>query len=192
MATDTKKSGGTLEDFLSEFEQLTSKITEEAYKQANDEDEKAVIKSFSPALVNQVTELNNFIRENSAKSSRQQKSQVEQALKVTSGVSLVQHAKGIFPSLGSVVGKLGISRFIKEIKKVFRIILDLLGISLPKWLDGLLNIIDEIFDAIFSAGSAKMASTLSVQEQNYLSELTQLAKLQQANQFKYQDDEDED
>lgn len=67
-----------------------------------------------------------------------------------------------------------------------------MGTSLPKWLDGLLNIIDEIFDAIFSAGSAKMASTLSVQEQNYLSELTQLAKLQQANQFKYQDDEDED
>lgn len=99
MATESKKSGGELENFLLEFEQLTSKITEEAYKQANDEDEKAVIKSFSPALVNQVTELNNFIRENATKSSRQQKSQVEQALKVTSGVSLVQNAKGIFPVL---------------------------------------------------------------------------------------------
>ena len=192
MANESKKTDGQLDVFLSGFQDLTSQIVEQAFKQANDEDEKAVIKAFSPTLVNQVTELNNFILENASKSSRQQKSEVEQVLKVTSGISLVQNVKGIFPSIGSTLGKLGISRIIKEIKKIIRIILDALGINLPTWLDGLLNIIDEIFDAIFGAGSSKLATTLSIQEQNYLAELTQLAKLQQANQFKYQDDNEED
>lgn len=192
MAADLKKSKGQLEDFLSEFKDLATQITEQALKQADNEDEKAVIKAFSPTLINQVTELNNFILENANKSSRQQKAEVEQVLKVTSGVSLAQNAKGIFPSIGSVVGKLGLSRIIKEIKKIIRAILDALGIKLPKWLDALLNIIDEIIDAIFGAGSAKLATTLSIQEQNYLAELTQLAKLQEANQFKYQEDNDND
>ena len=192
MSTETKKTDGQLEVFLKEFQDLATQITEQAFKQANDEDEKAVIKSFSPTLISQVTELNNFILENASKSSRQQKAEVEQVLRVTSGLSLAQNAKGIFPSIGSVLGKLGLSRIIKEIKKIVRAILDALGIKLPKWLDALLNIIDEIIDAIFGAGSAKLATMLSIQEQNYLAELTQLAKLQQANQFKYQDDNDED
>lgn len=192
MPTESKKSDGQLEVFLSEFQELTSKTVEQALKQADDEDEKAVIRAFSPTLINQVSELNNFIRLNAEKSSRQQKSEVEQVLKVTSGVSLAQNAKGLFPSIGSVLGKLGLSRIIKELKKIVRMILETFGIKLPKWIDALLNIIDEIFDAIFGANSAKMATTLSIQEQNYLAELTQLAKLQQANQFKYQDDSDED
>lgn len=192
MPTESKKTEGQLEVFLSEFQDLTSKTVEQAVKQADDEDEKAVIKAFAPTLIGQVTELNNFILENAEKSSRQQKLEVEQVLKVTSGVSLAKNAKGLFPSIGSILGKLGLSRVIKEIKKILRMILEAFGIKLPKWIDALFNIIDEIFDAIFGAGSAKMATTLSIQEQNYLAELTQLAKLQQANQFKYMDDSDED
>lgn len=191
MATVSKKSENQLEAFLSGFQELAIETTKQALQRAKDEDEKAVIAAFSPALINQVAELNNFIREKASNSSRQETAQIEQVLRVTSGVSLVQNAKGIFPSLGSIVGKLGLSRIVKEIKKIVRAILDLFGI-LPKWFDALANLIDELFDAIFGAGSAKLATVLSIQEQNYLAELTQLAKLQQANQFRYQNDSDED
>jgi hypothetical protein len=139
-----------------------------------------------------VSELNNYIREAASRSSNQQISEIEQVLKVTAGVSLTKNAKGILQSISSIIGKLGLSRIIKEIKKIVRAIMDALGIKTPKWLNALYNIIDEIFDAILSAGSSKLATILSIQEQNYLAELTQLAKLQQANQFRNQDDEDDE
>ncbi|TVZ22882.1 hypothetical protein JM84_1796 [Dokdonia sp. Hel_I_63] len=192
MPTETKKSDNVLEQFLSEFETLVSGITEHALKNAEDEDEKAVIQSFAPSLNNQIFELNQFIREGSKKSSKQQEHDVIEVLKISSGVSLAKNAKGMFPSIGSLVGKLGIDRIIKEIKKIIYAILDMIGIKLPKWLDKIINLIDEIIAFILSGGSSKMMTTFSIQEQNYLNELTQLAKLEQAHQFKFQEDEDEE
>ena len=190
--TDTLKTESLLEQFLIGFQELAKEITEKSIKQANDEDEKTVIQAFSPSVINQVSELNNYIREAANRSSKQQISEIEQVLKVTSGVSLTKNAKGILPSIGSIIGKLGLSRIIKEIKKIIRAIFEALGIKIPKWLDALFNIIDELFDSIFSAGSSKLATILSIQEQNYLAELTQLAKLQQANQYRNQEDEDDE
>ena len=192
MPTETKKSENVLEQFLSEFETLVSGITEHALKNAEDEDEKAVIQSFAPSLNNQIFELNQFIRESAKKSSKQQERDVLEVLKISSGVSLAKNAKGMFPSIGSLVGKLGIDRIIKEIKKIIYAILDMIGIKLPKWLDKIINLIDEIIAFILSGGSSKMMTTFSIQEQNYLNELTQLAKLEQAHQFKFQEDEDEE
>ena len=192
MPTETKKSENVLEQFLSEFETLVSGITEHALKNAEDEDEKAVIQSFAPSLNNQIFELNQFIRESAKKSSKQQERDVIEVLKISSGVSLAKNAKGMFPSIGSLVGKLGIDRIIKEIKKIIYAILDMIGIKLPKWLDKIINLIDEIIAFILSGGSSKMMTTFSIQEQNYLNELMQLAKLEQAHQFKFQEDEDEE
>jgi hypothetical protein len=192
MPTETKKSDNVLEQFLSEFETLVSGITEHALKNAEDEDEKAVIQSFAPSLNNQIFELNQFIRESAKKSSKQQEHDVIEVLKISSGVSLAKNAKGMFPSIGSLVGKLGIDRIIKEIKKVIYAIVELIGIKLPKWFDKIVNLIDEIITFILSGGSSKMMTTFSIQEQNYLNELTQLAKLEQAHQFKFQEDEDEE
>ena len=192
MPTETKKSENVLEQFLSEFETLVAGISEHALKNAEDEDEKAVIQSFAPSLNNQIFELNQFIRESAKKSSKQQEHDVIEVLKISSGVSLAKNAKGMFPSIGSLVGKLGIDRIIKEIKKIIYAILDMIGIKLPKWLDKIINLIDEIIAFILSGGSSKMMTTFSIQEQNYLNELTQLAKLEQAHQFKFQEDEDEE
>ncbi|WP_396596431.1 hypothetical protein [Dokdonia sp. R86516] len=192
MPAETKKSDNVLEQFLSEFETLVSGITEHALKNAEDEDEKAVIQSFAPSLNNQIFELNQFIRESAKKSSKQQERDVLEVLKISSGVSLAKNAKGMFPSIGSLVGKLGIDRIIKEIKKVIYAIIELIGIKLPEWFDKIINLIDEIIAFILSGGSSRMMTTLSIQEQNYLNELTQLAKLEQAHQFKFQEDEDEE
>lgn len=52
--------------------------------------------------------------------------------------------------------------------------------------------IDEIFDAIFSDGSPKIADTLSKMETNYLAELTQLTKFQRATEFRYAEEDEEE
>ena len=192
MATTAAKKEPQLEVFLNGFQELIKAATERSLELATDEDEKNVIKPFSLTLVNQATELNNFIRASTKKISKQQSSEIDKLLSVTSGVSLVESAKGILPSLGSVVGKLGFSRIVEMIKKIIRAIFDLLPIKLPKWIDSLIDLIDEILNSILSVGSSKLATMLSVQEQNYLAELTELAKLQQANLFKYQDNDDDD
>lgn len=192
MPENAKNNNDELISFLSGFQKLVGQIGEEAIKATNDQDEIAVIKAFVPSVVNQVTELGNHVISIFESSSLQQKSEVLQVLKVGSGNTLVNGAKGIFPSIGSLVGKLGLDRIIKEIKKVIIAILEVFGIKLPKWLDGIINLIDEIIAFILSGGSPKIATILSIQEQNYLAELTQLSKLQQANQFKYMVDEDED
>jgi|GEM_PF-5320101 len=192
MATDNKNTANPLDSFLKEFHQLTIRITEESHKRADDEDEKAVIKAFSPTLIDQVNGLNGYIREQVRKGSKQQIAETDRVLSLTSGVSLAKNASGVLPSVGSVLGKLGLSRIVKELKKIFRAIMDVLGVVLPPWFDALLNLIDEILDGILSAGSAKMATTLSIQEQNYLSELTHLSKLQHANRLRFSDDDDDE
>lgn len=192
MNKEAKAEENLLSMFLGEFGKFAEQISEAALRQTEDEDEKAVIRAFAPSLVNQVSELSNFIREQAARSTKQQMAEVNQVLKLTSGVTLAQSAQGLLPSIGSVIGKLGIARILEELKKIVRGIFEAFNIKMPKWLELILLIIDELANTILSAGSAKMATTLSIQEQNYLAELTQLAKLQQASQFKYQEDEDDE
>lgn len=181
-----------LTQFFGEFRELVNLIPREIQTLQEDADEKAVVQAFAQTLYNQVDQLSDYVLGLVGRSSKQRQAEVQHVLLVTSGMTLVKEAKQMLPSIGSVAGKLGLSRVVKELKKIIRLILDAIGAPLPRWMDGLLNLIDEILDAILSAGSAKMATTLSIQEQNYLAELTQLAKLQQANQFRSQNDDDDE
>ena len=190
---DTKDLGESLlKAFLGEFETFIGDMLKHALKAAEDEDEKAVISAFHPTLVSQVKELNAYALSSEKRASKQQKAEVAQLMKISSGVSLAKNGNGLLGSIGSAIGKLGISRIVKEIKKIIREIFKLLGIKFPRWLDGIFLLIDEIVDAILGAGSAKIASVLSRQEQNYLAELAQLEKLQQASSFRWDSDDDED
>ena len=190
---DTKDLGESLlKTFLGEFETFIGDMLKHALKAAEDEDEKAVISAFHPTLVSQVKELNAYALSSEKRASRQQKAEVAQLMKISSGVSLAKNGNGLLGSIGSAIGKLGISRIVKEIKKIIREIFKLLGIRFPRWLDGIFLLIDEIVDAILGAGSAKIASVLSRQEQNYLAELAQLEKLQQASSFRWDSDDDDD
>ena len=190
---DTKDLGESLlKAFLGEFETFIGDMLKHALKAAEDEDEKDVISAFHPTLVSQVKELNAYALSSEKRASKQQKAEVAQLMKISSGVSLAKNGNGLLGSIGSAIGKLGISRIVKEIKKIIREIFKLLGIKFPRWLDGIFLLIDEIVDAILGAGSAKIASVLSRQEQNYLAELAQLEKLQQASSFRWDSDDDED
>lgn len=181
-----------LKTFMSEFQELLNLIPREAEAGADDADVQTVIKSFAQVVRNQSETLSDYLVGTYDRASKQQKLDVDQVLLMTSGEELATNGKAMLPSIGSIAGKLGLSRVVKEIKKIVRLVIDALGIALPRWMDGLLNLMDEILDAILSAGSAKLATTLSIQEQNYLAELTHLARLQQANQFRFQVDDEEE
>ncbi|MBN8570964.1 MAG: hypothetical protein J0M18_15150 [Ignavibacteria bacterium] len=181
-----------LSDFLLKFEQIPNDIIESLHKVTDDADEKNVINSFAPTLVNQFKELSSFVVEKSSRASSEGLRNSEQFLKISSGNSLVNNLKLSLPSIGSIVGKLGISGIIQEIKKIVMGILEAFGITLPKWLTKIINLIDEIINDLLGGGSIKMHTALSQKEQNYLAELTHLARLERASEFKYSDDEEED
>lgn len=170
-----------LNDFLTEFQNFASQVTEAALHHAQDEDEKAVINAFAPAFLNQTKELSNYVLAQSSVVSRQQSADADQVLKVSSGATLAKGAKGLFPSIGSIIGKLGLDRILKELKKIIKAILKAFGIKLPKWLDAIINLIDEILAAILSGGSSKVSTILSEQEVLYLKEITELEKLEKAS-----------
>ncbi|MET3536762.1 hypothetical protein [Chryseobacterium limigenitum] len=187
-----QKTENLLQEFLRKIESLPVEITENLLKYSNDEDEKNIINTFAPTLKNQFKELSLFINEQSMKGTRQGNSDVEQFLKIASPNQMMSNMKIALPSIGSIVGKLGIDGIVKEIKKIIKEILGLFGINLPKWIDGLLTLIDEILNIIFGGGSAKMRIAMSQIEQHYLAELTQLAKLKKATKELSNDEENDE
>lgn len=70
-------------------------------------------------------------------------------------------------------------------------LLEAFGIKIPKWLEVLFLLIDEIVKLFFSTGSPSLASILSRMEQDYLAELTQVSRLQRENDLRSELDNEE-
>lgn len=180
-----------LNEFLQRFEKIPTQIVDSLLKVTEDEDEKNVINSFAPTFKNQFQELSRFVSEKTGVATRQGIAEAETFLRVSSGTALADNLGLALPSIGSIVGKLGIAGMVQEIKKIIKKLLELFGIRLPPWIDGIVNLIDEILNHLLGGESTKTRNALSQMEQNYLAELTQLAKLERASQFKFQTEEEE-
>lgn len=188
----TQNPESLLSDFLKKLENLPADITDNLVKVSSDEDEKNIINTFAPVFKTQFKELSFFIGEQSQKASKQASADVEQFLKIASPVQMMSNLRIALPSIGSIVGKLGIDGIIKEVKKIIKELLGLFGITLPKWIDGLLTLIDEILNIIFGGGSTKFRIALSQLEQHHLAEQTQLAKLKRATKDLFGDEDEDD
>jgi hypothetical protein len=182
------KTDTTPTDLLSEFlrglVQLPKVMVDGMLNQAESEDEREVIRTLGNTLSNQFSELTVYIRERSGKLSAQQRQESEQVLRLSSAGSLIASGSSLAANLAPQVAKIGLVGIIREIKKIIRMLLEAFGIKIPKWLDILLTLIDELVDLFFSTGSPSLASTLSKMEQDYLAELTQLARLQRENELR--------
>ncbi|HMR42351.1 MAG TPA: hypothetical protein PKC40_00890 [Saprospiraceae bacterium] len=179
-------------EFLQNFEKIPSEIVDALLRVTTDEDEKSVINAFAPTLVEQFKELSVYLNDASTRTTRQGVAEVEKFLKVSSGVTLTNNFRTALPSIGSVVGKLGLSAIIQEIKKIIKFIFQILKKEPPAWLDSLLLIINQIINHLLSGGIIKTKNALSQGEQNYLAELTAHAKLQKASISIFEDVDDED
>lgn len=180
-----------LSTFLEQFGQLGKAIVQGMLKQAENEDEREVIRSLGGTLENQFIELSSYMRDRARRLSSQQRQEVEQFLRISSAVTLVAGGSGLAKNLASPVVRIGLSNIINEIKKIIQH-LGIFGITLPSWVIPLLLLIDEIIHDLFGIGSPRLANTLSRMEQNYLAELTHLSRLQRESQNLNQTNDEED
>lgn len=178
MDATKNESKSLLIEFTKEVEGIPQLITDALIKNANNEDEKNIITSLTPTLKNQFLEISNSIKGFKDKLSFQETSDVEQLLKASAAGEVTKSLKLALPSIGSLFGKLGIQEIIFAIKKLIRAIF---GEKLPKWLDTVLNVIDEILNMLFGGDSPKVKNLLSMAEQNFLKEITLVTKLNQIN-----------
>lgn len=184
---DTKKEGkNLLKNFTKEIEALPGLLIEALIKNAGDEDEKHIINSLSETLKSQFAELSNSISDLTRKSTKQESVEIEQLLKSSAALDVTKSFKLALPSIGSLFGKLGLQEIIFAIKKIIRALFK----KLPKWLDTVLNIIDEIINLLLGGSSSKTKNILSMAEQNFLKEITLVDKLNQINFGQDQEDDD--
>jgi len=180
-----------LSKFLGDLAQLPKIMVDGMLKQADSEDEKEVIRALGGTLNSQFSELTVYIRERAGKLSVQQKQESEQVLRLSSAGSLIANGSSLAANLTSQVAKIGLVGIVMEIKKIIRMLLEAFGIKIPKWLEVLFLLIDEIVKLFFSTGSPSLASILSRMEQDYLAELTQVSRLQRENDLRSELDNEE-
>ncbi len=180
-----------LAEFVKLLEKIPSDITNALIKQSDDEDEKNIIKSFVPILDSQFKEVSSYILMKSSKSSLQNRAEVETFLRISSGVNVAKNLKLALPSIGSLIGKLGIVEIVQTIKKIICKIIEIFG-NKPGWLEALFLIIDEIINTLFGKDSIKVKNILSQAEQNFLSERRHLKLLEKAGDDNKGSDDDED
>lgn len=185
---DTKNQPQSLlHEFLKELETIPTQLTDALLNNATDEDEKNIINSVAPALKVQFQEISNSINESSKKFTRQDISNTEQFLKTSAALSITKSFKMALPSIGSLFGKLGLQEIIFAIKKIIRALFK----KMPDWLNTLLDIIDEIINMLFGKDSAKTKNILSMAEQNFLKEITLVARLNKIEFSNELNEEDE-
>lgn len=187
MAEKTGNQTATEDDLLSRFlrdlEKLPRTITEGMLRQTENEDERMAIRSFATPMENQLSELAGFIRDRGRRVSAQQVQEANQVLRLSAAVTLVESGSGLAANLASPITKIALAGIVQMVKKIIKDLLPALGISLPGWLNVLLDLIDEVLNRLLSVGSPQLASILSKMERDYLAELTQLSRLQRADKL---------
>lgn len=159
-----------LEAFLDGIKTLPDLIVKGLATASDDEDHKRVAKDFLAPLKEQFNGLSSYLSERLKKASDQSISEADQLVKMAGGNQMINSALSISKKLKSIFSKLGLNRIIKEIKKLIVFLLDLF--NAPKWIYGILLIIDQILNALLGWDLPDtMPELLSLLEQNYYKEL---------------------
>lgn len=180
-----------LSRFLGDLEQLPNLMLEGMLRQAETEDEKEVLRTLGGTLVTQFSELTGYIREHGSRLSAQQQQEAGRVLRLTAAGPLVTSGSRLAANLAPQVAKIGLVGIVREIKKIIRMLAEAFGIKIPKWFEFLLLVIDQLLNLFVSTGSPSLAGTLSRMEQDYLAELTHLARLRRENGARTEDDDEE-
>lgn len=182
----------SLDKFLARFVDLTSQLSTGMLAQSSDADDKELIASYAEPLREQVSQLSDYIRQAAKGASRQVIEEIGTVLRLTAADALTEGGMRIAQNLSSQKAKIAISDIIALIKKIIRALFEILNIRKPRWLEPLLELIDEIVNFLVSIGVLKLAHTLSRRHQDYMAELTQMKRLQRATTSGNHDEEEED
>ena len=179
---DTVTKGGLLDEFIDSLGVIASAIAENAMRFASDggdPEEVHLVRSFSVPLIETMTQTGNLLRTTQQAASANERQSAESMLRTMGSSALVAQTKSLAQSIKGFIGKLGLIQIIQLIKKLIRWLFDLFNIHI-RWLDKLIDLIDEILNALLGGGNAKYAHAFSVREQDYFGELTALANYEAA------------
>src|SRR6185312_2580700 len=187
--------GDLLESFLASLENFVGQISGLAAKASPQGEHQVLIRSTGESLIGQTGKLSTFTRETATRLSAPQRLELNRFLRVQDGEAIPARGVQIAEQQlrDGIVGKLihWISQHLKELKKIFKqileILFDLLHIPWPDWLDKIMLMIDEWLDVIlsllgdvFGIDFGRSARELSQLEVNYLGELAALESMKAA------------
>lgn len=177
------RKAALLDEFIEGLIVLPDVIVKNAQRIAKaneDQDEWQLIDGFSIPLKETMTQTANLIKQAQSSATASELDAADTMLRTMGSSALVQQSQKMALNIGSFVGKLGMAQIVQLIKKLIDWVLDLLGWR-PPWLKKLIDLIDEILNALLGGGNARYTHALSVREQDYLNELTALANYEAAS-----------
>jgi hypothetical protein len=190
--TDTKKDQTPVADPSAFFDAVTSftaRVADAMVAAAGDDPDTAVMKANGDLVTSHFKKMFEEANARFQSSSVKTKQEIGEIIRVTDGINLASVGeKAAISSLR--IGKLGkgffawISKHLAELKKIIRLIVGTIFGSVPKWLNTLLDLIDQLWDLIVSLLSSifgfditQISKMLSAGKVNYLNEITAVAKL---------------
>jgi hypothetical protein len=173
--------------FLRTWDDIPAALVDGLLQQAQDDDEREVIRQFGPALTTQFSEISVYFRERVGTLAARQREDGDRFLRMSAALTLAASATTLAKMPKSTALKIGFGDIIHEIKKIIDLLFEVFGWKKPPWWDGLVLLIDEILNDLLSMGIPGLGNVLHHKEVAFLSELRHLALLNQANEERGQD-----
>lgn len=197
-ASPDKGNGDPLSSFLANVDRFTETISAQAVAAAGEGEERLLIQSAGESFVAQTRRLTDYMREVAPGTAAVQRRELDQFLRVQDGDALVERALRVSAqtlSAGGGAVTMGFLSWLNEIlqtlKKILRKIFDLFFGGMPKWLDAIFVIIDELLNLLkkllgvrFGLNMSEVADQASREEVNFLREMTALAELEAAQRLR--------
>jgi hypothetical protein len=142
--------------FLADFERLIDIYGTTVKGVVPESDSVAVIESLSVVAKTQVRNLAQFVSDTYGQSAPALRSEADAFFQRLGGEELMREGLAVAPKVASVQALIGISQIIELIKKIIWYILGVLfPKGIPPWIIELIEIIDEIVNAILGQRSQK-------------------------------------
>jgi hypothetical protein len=192
-ATAVPDNGGPdpLAAFLGLFQNFITELTNGARTTLGNGDGIVIADALSTALQSQVIELNGFITTQFNSMSTRTQADVFQVLKMSSGGTLLQAAIPATQAPLTPGVAFGLSDIVHLIKKILFKILDLLGVQLSHFLLALIELLDELINALFGSVFRELRAPLSVAQQGFLGEVLKLRQLEAFEESRINFEEDD-
>lgn len=192
----------SLEAVLQSFEDYVSEVGQNVIQAMPNDENRLIAETTANAVEGQLRKVHLFILENYEILSPLQQVEVQKFLRVQDGLSIAEQGtatvKAVFEGGGGGKGKkflIWLVKWFGEIKKIiFEIIewiFDIFGWTLPKWLEKLKLILDQIFNLlitlladVFGIEMLTFEKEVSAIEVSYLNELAAFERLRQSKQFR--------
>lgn len=173
---------GMPEQFAASLEPLARQIVEQLQVVADEKgeaEEAQIVRGFGPLFTETVAQTADLLQRALASADESDLRASEEMLRAMGSETMVAQANEMSRNVTSFAGRFGLQNVFQLIKKLVKWLFDVLNIG-KKWIVDLLELIDEILDALLGGGNPKAMRAFSQREQDYMAELTALANYKAA------------